>query len=138
MSIRVTDTSGKTLSLSMAILRYFVETASWCLFCLGHVVACFTDKRQAVHDLVADSIVVKGEVTDVRVAEAWVGTLQRLFGAGQDVFEKFSSEVPRASKKTRYDELERIFELWKKGALTEEEYTHLKRQLLADKSRGNE
>ena len=135
MRIKVTDSLGNRLSISMAILRYVVAAASGALFFLGHLVAFFSKRHQAVHDLVADSIVVNGENSDVKFTDAWLGSLQRLFGAGQDAFDRFQAEVPRAYKKRRYDEIERLFELHQKGALTDQEYQRLKSELLADKTK---
>jgi len=136
MGILVTDSSGKTLSLSMAVLRYFVAAASAGLCFIGHFLALFTDHRQAVHDLVADSIVVRGENVDARFIDAWLDSFRRFFGAGQKAFRDIQSDPPDFLKRdggrktARFDELERVFELKQKGAITEEEYQKLKAEIL--------
>ncbi len=135
MGIIVTDASGKPLSLAMAVLRYFVEAASAGLCFIGHFLAFFTEKRQAVHDLVADSIVVRGENVDARFVDSWVDSFRRLFGAGQKAFRDIQKDPPdflkrEPDKKRRLDELDRLFELKQKGAITEEEYQKLKGEIL--------
>jgi uncharacterized RDD family membrane protein YckC len=134
MGIMVTDSAGGQLTLSMAVLRYFVEAASSCLCFIGHFLALFTERRQAVHDLVADSLVVRGENVDARFIDSWLDSFKRLFGAGQKAFRTIQSEASdRAGRPTgrgRYDELDRLFELRQKGAITEAEYDRLKAEIL--------
>lgn len=130
MGIKVTDAHGQPLTLPMAILRYFVATASSCLFFVGHLLALFSEKRQAVHDLVADSVVVRGENVGVRFLDAWLDSLKHLFGAGQKAFENIQSQTSSPSRRAKYNELDRLFELRQKGAITEEEYQRLKAEVL--------
>ncbi len=130
MGIKVTNSMGDPLTLPMAILRYFVEAASSCLCFVGHALALFSEKRQAVHDLVADSVVIRGENVGVRFLDAWLDSLKQLFGAGQKAYEKIQSQVPSPARRNQYDELDRLFELHKKGALTDAEYQRLKSELM--------
>lgn len=59
MGIHVTDTNGSRLTFLKAFLRHIGKILSgWILF-IGYLMAAFTDKKQALHDYLAGSIVVK-------------------------------------------------------------------------------
>ena len=58
MDIKVTDIYGDRLSFVKATLRYFGKYLSGLFFCLGYIIAAFTEKRQALHDFIANSMVV--------------------------------------------------------------------------------
>lgn len=60
MGIQVTTNHGETLTIGMALLRHCFLLGSTLLLFLGHAAALFTAKRQTVHDLIVDSIVVDG------------------------------------------------------------------------------
>lgn len=133
--IKVTDTSGQPLTLQAAFLRYLIEVASLCMLCAGHCVAFFTAKRQALHDLVADSVVVVGVNEGIKPLDAWIATIRRFFGISQNAVGPIfkSGEPPKNSQddiRRRLDELERLFELRRKGAITEEEYDRLRKELV--------
>ena len=79
MGIMVTDMHGKKLDFKSAAIRSVVSFLSATLTaCLGHVVAFFTDKRQAAHDLMSESVVVVGE-TNAPLIESWWETARELF-----------------------------------------------------------
>lgn len=79
MSIQVTDMKGQTLTFGMAFLRHLFAFGSSCLLFVGHFVALFTKRKQAVHDLVADTIVVQGRNDQVTTVDAWMETIRKLF-----------------------------------------------------------
>lgn len=78
MGIRVTTVDGQTLSLKRSLVRTLVSSVSGLLFALGHLAAFFTEKKQALHDMLADSVVVPG-VTGGAVLDAWADQLKSLF-----------------------------------------------------------
>jgi uncharacterized RDD family membrane protein YckC len=78
--IRVTDTQGRTLTIRVAFIRYLVALASTCMAFAGHLLAFFTERRQTLHDLIADSIVTEGETLGLGPLDAWVMTVRRLLG----------------------------------------------------------
>jgi hypothetical protein len=59
--------------------------------------------------------------------EAWVSAVRRLFGMAES---SLSSVSFPSSSRPKLDELEKLYELRQKGALTEEEYQRLKSRLL--------
>jgi len=58
MGLRVTDLQGRRISLARASGRFFGKFLSQFLF-LGFLLAGFTEKKQALHDLLAGCLVVK-------------------------------------------------------------------------------
>ena len=62
IGIRVTDTLGQRLSFWRAAGRYMAKYISNCTLLIGYIMAGFTPKAQALHDELADTLVVKSQV----------------------------------------------------------------------------
>lgn len=58
MSIVVTDIDGRRLSFARATGRHFAKYLSALLLGIGFIMAAFTAKKQALHDMIAETIVV--------------------------------------------------------------------------------
>jgi uncharacterized RDD family membrane protein YckC len=59
MSIVVTDISGKRITFARATGRHFAKWISVLLCFIGFIIAAFTEKKQALHDMIAETLVVK-------------------------------------------------------------------------------
>jgi uncharacterized RDD family membrane protein YckC len=59
LGISVTDLSGNRISFGRATGRYFSKIISGIIFCIGYIMAAFTAKKQALHDIMASTLVVK-------------------------------------------------------------------------------
>ncbi|MEP6800448.1 MAG: RDD family protein [Acidobacteriota bacterium] len=59
LRLRVTDTSGRRLSFARASFRNFGKILSILTLFIGFVMAGFTRRRQALHDLMAETVVLK-------------------------------------------------------------------------------
>jgi uncharacterized RDD family membrane protein YckC len=59
LSLRVFREDGEPLSFGRASGRHFAKSFSGLLFCIGYLMAAWTARKQALHDLVADCLVVK-------------------------------------------------------------------------------
>jgi len=59
MDLKVTDAEGGRLTFSRAVLRNISKLLSSLLLMVGHVAAAFTKRKQALHDLIADALVMK-------------------------------------------------------------------------------
>ena len=59
MSIVVTGIDGKRISFARATGRHFAKILSTFLLCVGYIMAAFTAKKQALHDLLAETLVVQ-------------------------------------------------------------------------------
>jgi uncharacterized RDD family membrane protein YckC len=56
--IKVTDAEGNRLGFGQAALRWFAALVSWLTLCLGFIMAGFTDRKRALHDMLANTLVV--------------------------------------------------------------------------------
>jgi uncharacterized RDD family membrane protein YckC len=56
--IVVTDSRGQRLTFGRATGRYFAKYISYLTFYVGFIIAGFTERKQALHDLVAETLVV--------------------------------------------------------------------------------
>lgn len=59
MDIFVTDTEGYPITFSRATGRFFGKLLSGLFLLLGYIMAAFTPRRQALHDLMAGTLVLK-------------------------------------------------------------------------------
>ena len=60
LGIKVTDLDGRRLSFAHATGRHFAEYLTSLTVGVGYIMAGFTEKKQALHDLIAGTLVVKG------------------------------------------------------------------------------
>ncbi len=59
MSLRVADLDGKRISFGHATGRFFAKIVSGMIpFLIGYLMAAFTEKKQALHDLIAGTLVL--------------------------------------------------------------------------------
>ena len=59
VGIKVTTTEGEKLTFVKALLRHIGKIISGLIIFIGYIMAAFTEKRQALHDFIAGSLVVK-------------------------------------------------------------------------------
>jgi uncharacterized RDD family membrane protein YckC len=58
LGIKVTDLNGNRISFGKATGRYFGKILSSMIFMVGYIMAGFTEKKQALHDMMAGCLVV--------------------------------------------------------------------------------
>jgi uncharacterized RDD family membrane protein YckC/Tfp pilus assembly major pilin PilA len=66
-SIKVTDLNGNRIGFGQATGRFFAQLLSQISFTIGYLMAAFTERRQALHDMIAGTLVVKRTVTSEEV-----------------------------------------------------------------------
>ncbi|MEK7398373.1 MAG: RDD family protein, partial [Candidatus Poribacteria bacterium] len=59
MGINVVDLNGNRVSFFRASNRFFAKTLSVLLLFIGYIMAGFTEKKQALHDIIARCLVMK-------------------------------------------------------------------------------
>jgi uncharacterized RDD family membrane protein YckC len=59
LGLIVTDASGNKLDFSKALIRNICKLISSMIFCIGYIMAGFTEKKQGLHDIIAGTLVVK-------------------------------------------------------------------------------
>lgn len=60
MGVKVTDANGARISLGKATLRLAVKAFLSGWFLIGYIMAFFTQRKQALHDLIAGTLVLSG------------------------------------------------------------------------------
>ncbi len=58
LGIVVTDYQGGRLTFARATGRHFAKWISFLLMGIGYLMAAFTEKKQALHDMIAETLVV--------------------------------------------------------------------------------
>jgi len=59
LGLKVTDMQGNRISFARATGRYFGKIISGMILYVGYIMAGFTEKKQALHDMLADCLVVR-------------------------------------------------------------------------------
>lgn len=59
LGLKVTDLEGKPLDLGKAFLRNLGKIISQMILFIGYIMAGLTEKKQALHDMIAGALVVK-------------------------------------------------------------------------------
>jgi uncharacterized RDD family membrane protein YckC len=60
LNLRVTDNDGHRLSFGRATGRYFGKILSGMICGIGFIMVAFTEKKQGLHDMLANTLVPKG------------------------------------------------------------------------------
>ncbi|HEV3220649.1 MAG TPA: RDD family protein [Candidatus Acidoferrales bacterium] len=58
LNLKVTDLNGNRISFGRATGRYFGKIVSGMAFAIGYIIAGFTEKKQALHDFMAGTVVI--------------------------------------------------------------------------------
>jgi uncharacterized RDD family membrane protein YckC len=59
LGLIVTDNNGARLSFAKASLRFFSKIISNAIFMIGYIMAGFTARKQALHDIIANTYVIR-------------------------------------------------------------------------------
>ncbi|ULU26007.1 RDD family protein [Dyella terrae] len=65
LGIRVTDMDGKRIGFGRATGRYFAKIISAFTLCIGFLMVAWTQRKQGLHDLLAQTLVLNGRAKDV-------------------------------------------------------------------------
>jgi uncharacterized RDD family membrane protein YckC len=60
LGLRVLRSDGMRLSFGRATGRFFAKFLSGAILLIGYIMAGFTDRKRALHDMIADTVVIKG------------------------------------------------------------------------------
>jgi uncharacterized RDD family membrane protein YckC len=142
--IQVTDPSGRRISLKAALIRNVMKIISMALLFIGFFFALFTTRKQALHDMLAETQVVYGR-DDHPVTDAWVANVKEVFtsggtatvaaprdvGTGGSGTGGFVAPAHWADADSIAAQLERLQALREKGTLTEDEFQQAKKKILS-------
>ena len=59
LGLKVTDLDGRRISFARATGRHFAKFISWMTLLIGYIMAGFTERKQALHDMIAGTLVVR-------------------------------------------------------------------------------
>ena len=59
LGLKVTDDFGRRISFARATGRYFSKILSAMIFYIGFIMVAFTDRKKALHDMIAGTVVIK-------------------------------------------------------------------------------
>lgn len=77
--ISVVKSNGDKLSLKDAYIRYFSSWLSGIMCGLGYFMALFTKKKQTLHDMFADTVVVNAVYESNGLWNEWVDQMKFMF-----------------------------------------------------------
>lgn len=61
LGLVVTDTAGNRISFGRAVGRYFAKILSGIILLIGYIMIAFTERKQGLHDMLASTLVLKGQ-----------------------------------------------------------------------------
>ena len=59
LGLVVTDMNGERITFGKAVIRYFAKFLSALILMIGYIMQPFTEKKQALHDMIAGTLVFK-------------------------------------------------------------------------------
>lgn len=59
LGLKVTDLDGQRIGFGRATGRHFAKLLSGITLCIGYIMAGFTERKQALHDMLAKTLVIK-------------------------------------------------------------------------------
>jgi len=59
LGLKVSDTAGNKLDFTKALIRNLCKIISSTILLIGYLMAAFTEKKQALHDMIANTLVVR-------------------------------------------------------------------------------
>jgi uncharacterized RDD family membrane protein YckC/Tfp pilus assembly major pilin PilA len=81
VGIQVTDLKGERVGFGRATGRYFGKIPSSLIFNIGFAMAGFTERRQALHDKIANTLIVHKGFTPAEIADASPAPTPSFFAA---------------------------------------------------------
>jgi uncharacterized RDD family membrane protein YckC len=78
--IKVTTLDGARISIGRGVGRYFATWLSGLVFGIGFLLAAFTERKQALHDMVAGTVVVNAKASPEEIAAKAGGTMPLTIG----------------------------------------------------------
>ncbi|TME21016.1 MAG: RDD family protein [Chloroflexi bacterium] len=81
LGLYVADVQGDPISFGRAVFRNAMKSVSWLVFGIGWVLAAFTPRKQALHDLLAGTLVLRrvhyfvfGQESPTEPGDHWDGS----------------------------------------------------------------
>jgi uncharacterized RDD family membrane protein YckC len=79
MGIAVVSKSNlEKITFKTAVIRFVLKYVSGLMLCIGYLIQPFTEKKQAFHDMMAETVVIKKNIGEVNYFTAFKNNLSRV------------------------------------------------------------
>lgn len=149
MGMMVFPASGVgRVTFKQALIRCLMTWVSQAICFLGYIISVFTVKKQTLHDMVAETVVVYQEPPAENYLQVWMTEIKAIFDglpsgtsgaatatAGATSSSASTSSAPSSSSsgstfEQQAQAIETLHKLFQGGAISQEEYEAKKQQLL--------
>ncbi len=141
MRMVVLSEAGERLTLKQSYIRYFCSILSGFVLGIGYLMNLFTAKRQTLHDMIAESVVINQDAPDLNYFQVWLAEVKVIFNRLAGDAAPISNAASTANNTTVNTSvsaqsadvskaIEDLHRLFQSGALSEAEYTAKKEELL--------
>ena len=79
MGIVVQSEDGQTLTYKKAVIRYLCSYLSIAIMGIGYLMQPFTSRRQTLHDMLSEAVVIRKEIPDLNYFIVWKDQLKNIF-----------------------------------------------------------
>lgn len=141
MGMMVFPESGSgRLTFKQALIRYVASFLSGLILFIGYIMNVFTPKKQTLHDMIAETVVIYQEPPQMNFFQVWLTEIKAIFdgipsgtsGAASNAMNPTASAA--GSTASTVDQqahaIETLHKLFQSGAISQEEYDAKKQQLL--------
>ena len=138
MGMMIFPINGGRVTFKQALIRYAMSIVSSMILCIGYLMNLFTPKRQTLHDMVSETVVVYQEPPNLDYFSVWKTEIKAIFdglpsGTSSTVSTSTSNNMSSTVTSTvdqQAHAIETLHKLFQGGAISQEEYEAKKQQLL--------
>lgn len=137
MGLAVVRANGATMSVKDSVVRFAVTFISSMFLFLGYFISLFNDKKQTFHDMVAGTVVIEETFAAPNYWSIFVNQWKIIFNSAAQTYHDSKNNTFETTARhvdpspSTAQSLEELYNLYKKGILTEDEYTNKKAEYLS-------
>jgi uncharacterized RDD family membrane protein YckC len=134
MGLAVTTEKGERLNITQSFIRFAGTFLSAAIMMVGYLMSIFTSRRQTLHDMIAETVVIYRAPRDLNYFTVWLNNFKNLFNSDAVTRAEPYPPSPTMGTTPKTDvpqTLEQLHRLYTQGALTEAEYNQKKAELLS-------
>lgn len=80
LNIAVVNEDGARVSFKAAVVRYLARYLSWAIAGIGYLMQPFTSKKQTLHDMLTETVVINKESADLNYFTVWRDQFKAIIG----------------------------------------------------------
>lgn len=128
LGLCIVNGSDDRITFKQAFIRYIASFISSAVLGIGYIMAAFTERKQTLHDMIANTYVIKKHQYNINYFDAWMDEVSEIFGMTKQV-RTVNMQAPSAHESTS-KRLQELADLYKQGLINEEEYLNKKAEIL--------